>query len=778
MEIFDRVAEIVWGPYLIILLLGVGTFLSFRLLFIQIRHLFSGFFIALGFDSFKLDEHSERSKKGDIPPFQALFTALSATIGIGNIIGVAGAILIGGPGALFWMWVTAILGMATKYSEAVLAISYRESTPTGFAGGPMYYIEKGLKWRWMGIFFAVAVLFASLGIGNMVQANAAAGELYASDMNVPRGVTALIISLITGLVVIGGIKRIGRVASFLVPFMAISYFIGCFYILATNAEMVPKAFGIIFKYAFDPLPVVVGTAGGFLLICIRTGVQRGLFSNEAGLGSAPMADASARVDYAVKQGMVSMLGPFIDTIIICTLTGLTIIIGLESNGLEILYKSASSKPAHVMEKFIQLRQNIGVETNIWTAIVNHLGSDASYLKDVLTSFVFQNFLGTTGGQIVKYSIFFFAVTTIIGWFHYSDRAILYLWGGKYSSIYKVLWVSLTFWGAYTDDIVLIWKFSDIFNGLMAIPNLVALLLLSPQVVEYTKDFFQKFPHKHDLAVYFYLIILKILPKRILSKLFGYIAGWNAPKFVMVPILVTFAKIFKVNVQEAELELKNYKSLNNFFIRTLKNEARVIESEDKVIVSPVDGTILNFGRIKKGTIIQAKGIEFSLKDILGNHKYYERFLDGSWITLYLSPRDYHRIHYPVSGELVGYSYRPGRLFPVNRLAVNMIKKLFSKNERLITYVETEKGLTALIKIGATNVGKIKVNYDKILSTNNWVRSDKDHEYIEKIPVIKGEELGRFEMGSTVILLLEKNCGELLDFEEKQSILYGQPIGILK
>jgi len=817
LEIIKTINSSVWGLPLVILLVGTGVFLTLRLFFIQIRYFSLGFRIAFGFEErakkkerqleeekkllLKADklkdgllfteveaeeEKETKEKEGEVSYFKALATALSATVGTGNIVGVAGALLVGGPGALFWMWMTAFVGMATKFSEAILAVKFRENTEMGYAGGPMYYITKGLKakriGKVLGILFAVFTMIAALGIGNIVQINSAAGVLENSSLAIPREVTAIVVAFLSGLVILGGIKRIANFAGFIVPFMAGFYIIGAFVVIGYNYEAIPRAFQLIFMYAFQPLPAASGTIAGILIISIRQGVKRGLFSNEAGLGSAPIVDASVKTDYAVKQGLVSMLGPFIDTLIICTITGLTIIIGLETFGKEIILNAAQSKSAVIssaqVSNFIHLLK-VTPDMGIWSAMIMSFGAKVSIFQDVLTSLVFSQTLGTSGQLIVAIGLFFFSFSTIIGWYYYSDRALLFLGGNKdFLLSYKLLYILLIVVGGIISRNDLVWNVAEVFNALMAFPNLIALIFLSPIVAKETKEFFREFPHKHDFGTKIAVIMLKIMPKHLLSKLLGYLTRVRLPRVFMIPVLLGFAKFYKISLEESELELKDYKSLNKFFTRSLKNGSRIIDPDNEVIVSPVDGTLLRFGDLTSGKMIQSKGKEFSLEDFLGSNTFYKKFIGGVYTTLYLSPQDYHRIHAVADGKIIGYYYQPGTLFPVNSLAVENINKLFSKNERLITYIQTEKGLMAMVKIGATSVGKIKVTYDKSLSTNNWFRLKKEHFYKEPIEIAKGEEIGRFEFGSTVIMLYEKDLVELLDIEEKQRFRYGQPIAIFK
>ncbi|MDH5716783.1 MAG: archaetidylserine decarboxylase [Spirochaetia bacterium] len=783
-ETLDNISGYVWGLPLIVLLIGVGIFLTLRLALLQFRYFIFGIRIAFGFadkEEYEIlhkEESEEKSdKKGDISPFQALTTALSATVGTGNIVGVAGAILVGGPGALFWMWVTAFFGMATKYGEALLAVKYRIETDKGFAGGPMYYITRGLGQKWLGILFALFTVIAALGIGNMVQINAAAGVLENSSFEIPRYITSAVVAFLAGLVILGGIKRIGKVTAFFVPFMALFYIAGGLWIIAKKYEFLPMAFSDIFYYAFSPLPAVTGVGMGILLITIQSGVTRGLFSNEAGLGSASIAAASAKTDYPVKQGLVAMLGPFIDTLILCSITGLVIILGLKSSGAAVISNAAAIKSNMFQEKLPVFLDIINSNNNpgIFSVISNTWGASSANLKDVLVSVLYKHILGDWGGSLVALGLFFFASSTIIGWYYYSDRALVFLGAKKLITFYKILYVGLIFAGGLA-PIEIVWKFSDIANGFMALPNLIALILLSPVIASETRNFFKKYPHKHDFAVKMYLYFLKLLPKNKLSKILGFLAGLHLPKFVMIPILIAFSRIFRIDVKEAELELSDYRSLNKFFTRALKNGTRIIEPNAHTIVSPVDGRIINYGKIEDGKLFQSKGIDMNLDELLGSNVLLDKFKGGLYSTIYLSPQDYHRIHSPYSGNIVGYYYKPGKLYPVNPMAVNSIDGLFSRNERLITYIETKYGTIAIIKVGATSVGRIKVKYDDTISTNKWRRLPKEHFYDKAIHISKGDELGRFEMGSTIILLIEKGTAEFLDIEERQKLLYGQPIAL--
>jgi len=375
-------------------------------------------------------------------------TALAATVGTGNIAGVATAVFLGGPGALFWMWLTALVGMATKYSEAVLAVRFREVDERGsYVGGPMYYIRNGLgkKWAWLGVLFAIFAAIAGFGIGNTVQANSVADVMEAT-FGLPHWISGVILMVMVGLVLIGGIRRIGQVASALVPLMAVSYVIAGLIVLALNVADIPAAFALIFEHAFSPIAAEGGFAGAAVWAAIRFGVARGVFSNEAGLGSAPIAHAAAQTKNPINQGLVAMLGTFIDTIIICTITGLVII-----------------------------------TSGVWTS-----GESGA----ALTSMAFSKALPGVGDYVVAIALAVFAFTTLLGWSFYGERCVEFLFGVKAIVPYRVVWVLAIPLGA-TVNLGLIWLVADTLNAMMALPNLIALIFLSPVVFKLTKEHFEQ-----------------------------------------------------------------------------------------------------------------------------------------------------------------------------------------------------------------------------------------------------------------------------------------------
>ncbi len=438
MEAFETILKdlsaLIWGPVTLVLLLGIGIYLTLGLKLFTWRETIP---------AIKMLWQGRTSKKqGDITPFQALMTALSATIGTGNIAGVATAIFLGGPGAIFWMWITALFGMATKYGEAVLAVEYREIDEQGrYVGGPMYYIKNGLQthWKWLAWLFAFFGTLASFGIGNMVQANSVADAVN-SLFNVPSWQTAIVLTVLSGMVIIGGIGRIAEVAAKLVPIMAIAY-IGCaLFVIFSHITEIPQAFALIFESAFTKTAAIGGFTGAAVWAAIRFGVARGIFSNEAGLGSAPIAHAAAKTNSPVQQGMIAMLGTFIDTLLICTMTALVIIL-----------------------------------TGAWTS-----GETGA----ALSTLAFNTGFPEIGGYVIVFGLVIFAFTTILGWSYYGERCAEYLLGSKVIWPYRLLWLCAIPAGAM-GKLATIWVIADVMNGLMALPNLIALALLSPVIFKLT-----------------------------------------------------------------------------------------------------------------------------------------------------------------------------------------------------------------------------------------------------------------------------------------------------
>lgn len=434
----------VWGLPLIILLVGTGLWLTLVLRFVQFRKLGHALYLAF------IKRKEEGSEPGDITHFQALMTAMSATVGTGNIAGVATAIAAGGPGALFWMWITGLVGMATKYAEAVLAVHYRVVDENGdMAGGPMYYISRGLKLPWLATLFAIFTAAAAFGIGNLTQINSMAEALH-ETFEVNHTVTGVVCTVMTALVVFGGIRSIGKVTSVIVPLMIVFYVGAAGYILIVNIGEIPAALSLIIKSAFTGHAAAGGFLGSSVMMAIRLGVSRGIFSNESGLGSAPIAAAAAQTKSPITQALVSMTQTFIDTLVVCTMTGLVIVV-----------------------------------TNAWTMLDPKTNAGLSGAR--LTTRAFD--MGMPyGGVIVTIGLLFFAYSTILGWSYYGERAMNYLFGTKLMIPYRAAFVAVILVGALS-QLKTVWTISDILNGLMAFPNLVGLLLLTPVVVRETQNYF-------------------------------------------------------------------------------------------------------------------------------------------------------------------------------------------------------------------------------------------------------------------------------------------------
>lgn len=435
-NLMDTLSSFIWGVPMLVLLVGTGLYLTFKLRGIQ--------FWALAYAFKLIFSKNEEDAKGEISHFSALMTALAATVGIGNIVGVATAITLGGPGAIFWMWITGLVGMATKYSEALLALKYRTEGKYGMHGGPMYYLTYGANMPKLGFAFALFAVIASFGIGNMTQSNAVA-EVLNAELAIPNFLSGFIMLILTGLVILGGIKSIAKVTSILVPFMIAIYLVTALIIIILNFDKVPDAFGLIFYHAFNPIAASGGFIGATIAAAIRFGIARGVFSNESGLGSSPIAAAAARTNEPVKQALVSMTQTFIDTLVVCTMTAIIILI-----------------------------------SPFWQE-----GMSAGELT--MQSFTYN--LGEIGGIIVLVATILFAYSTLLGWSYYGEKAFEFIFGEKSVKLYRLTFIAIILLGA-TLKLELVWAFSDLANGLMAIPNLIALLLLSHIIKSETERYFK------------------------------------------------------------------------------------------------------------------------------------------------------------------------------------------------------------------------------------------------------------------------------------------------
>ncbi len=431
-DVVAKLDQLLWGLPLIVLLFGTHIYLTIRLRFPQ-RFIFK---------AIKLSFAKDKDAEGDVSQFGALTTALAATIGTGNIVGVATAVAIGGPGAVLWLWLTGVFGISTKYAEGLLAVKYRIKTASGeMAGGPMYVLERGLNAKWLGIIFAAMTAVAAFGIGCMVQANSIS-SLASDTLNVPAWLTGLVLAILTGVVILGGIKSIARVCQILVPLMAFFYIVGCLFILVLHRATLPETVRLIVSSAFSGHAAVGGFAGASILMALRYGVARGLFSNESGLGSAPIVAAAAQTRNPVRQALVSSTGTFWDTVVVCLLTGLVL-----------------------------------VNSGDWTGGANGA---------LLTKSAFAH-IPVFGPIILTVGLLTFVFSTILGWSYYGEKAMEYLVGKKAVLPYRILWCIAVFLGSVF-SLQFVWDFADLANGLMAVPNLISLLALSGVLVKETREY--------------------------------------------------------------------------------------------------------------------------------------------------------------------------------------------------------------------------------------------------------------------------------------------------
>ena len=460
-KVNSAINGVVWGPIMLILLVGTGVYLTLRTGFIQITKFPYVMRNTIGTLFRKKDKSADKSGAKTLTPFEAVSTALASTVGTGNIAGVTGAIFVGGPGAVVWMWISALFGMFTKYSEIVLAVKYRQLADDGtHYGGPMYYIEKGLKMKWLAVIFAILGGIACFGIGNIAQSTEISGAVNSLlgliDISVDPLVVGIVLAIIVAIVIIGGVKRIGQVASYMVPFMACFYILAGIAIIILEINRLPHALSVIFQSAFTSEAVAGGATGYAIMLGIRQGVARGVFSNEAGLGSAPIAHAASETKDPVEQGMWGIFEVFVDTIVICTITSLAVV-------LSGVYDGAT------------------------------IGAGGTYVSNgAAAAAAFNTILpGTLGGIVLQISLLFFSLTTILGWSYYGERCWGYLTNNNkaVNLIYKIIFVLVCIVGAVGSG-NLMWNISDTLNAMMAIPNLIGLLLLSGVVIKITKDYFK------------------------------------------------------------------------------------------------------------------------------------------------------------------------------------------------------------------------------------------------------------------------------------------------
>jgi len=753
------------GAFLLLASSSIIYTLYLRLL--PLRYVIYGFRIALtGLG--REDEGSSLTRahrSGEINNLRAMFLAGSLQTNAAVLLGIPVIVLWGGAASLVWVVLFGILLSTLRFANGALDVKYRERSESGWLGGAGEIIRSTF-WGNRGAFLYTLLAIAAV----IIWGGAAQSDLWQNFYRNPEkiklplnlaenifssGWAPACIVFVGFILSLGNLKGIGRAAAFVSPVVTALLLILAGYIVSQNTG---KA-GDYLKHAFEQAFNFKSLASGFIasLLVFKCAAFTGLIAPDEATGISASVTAASINDYAVKQGLVSMSTALFYTTLVIPLLCLAYAVGMpEVKGVDYAMGGVKAllapTPAAASEMMTQVQFSL--------------------------AHIFSLNLGRGGFLIIAMSAFALGAISVAVWLIILERLLtsikqtMLIWPAR---IIYILAFALSARFVKLGDEVLL---SGILFSLLAFIFLSALLTKLREVRALTKEYFELFPHKHDLAVKFYVLILTILPKNMVSKLNGFLAGLRLPRFIMAPAVLAFARIYKINIQEAELEIRDYESLNNFFTRALKNGSRLIDQKENVIVSPVDGRLLIAGSLEKGQLLQSKGMESSLQNLLGNNRYYKRFLGGHYMTIYLSPQDYHRIHSPVEGKILGYYYQPGKLFPVNNLAVNSINQLFSKNERLITYIENPHGLVAMIKVGATSVGKIRVTYDPNIATNRWIRLAKEHMYEEELSIRKGAELGRFEMGSTVMILFESGSVELLEFEEKQKLLLGQPIALFK
>jgi phosphatidylserine decarboxylase len=713
------------------LLLFVGFYITVRLKFPQVRFLFLALKIFSGAMDYK-------GSKGQLIHSQAFFAGIASSLIPGAIIGSAFAISIAGVGALFWIWVATFFIMPIRLVSSTLAIKFRTTLPNGrYLSGPMYFIEKALKAKWLAIAFSIGSIATVLTLGGLVPTLSmvyiARTAFDAKGLGIALGISAILI-----LIVIGGIRRIGRVSGILVPSSILAFLVLFFLLFGKDLIPFKDFLSLVFHNAFQFDSLIAGSA---ISILFFLGQSTGSFflSTEMGLGKSAGVSGAVRTDFAFKQGLVTMLSSFIEGIFISTL---------------IFYLLISLNLTTITSQLQFFQITLGHKNQI----------------------LYLLFYGT---------LLSFGISSILGWFYTGEQSAYYILGDKFANLFRILFFTTILSGTYYFIRYDLNFIEDAFNYgytmalFTAIPVLISIILMIKLASFEMNKYLVEGGVRYEIFKDIYLLILSALPKNLLSKFFGSFTYIRLPTFVMVPILKAFAKMYKINVSEAEMNIKDYKSLNHFFTRALKAGLRIIDSKENAVVSPVDARITSFGNISESTLIQAKGIDYSVKELLGSEKFYPHFVNGKFVTFYLSPQDYHRIHSPFYGKILGYYYAPGKLFPVNDAAVEGIKGLFPKNERLITFLQTEYGKIAVVKVGASNVGKIRVTFDEKLITNKLIRIPKEHEYENvNIMIDKGAELGRFEMGSTVIIVFENNTVDLNPITKDERIQYGTTFAFFK
>lgn len=757
---------------ILLLLIAVSAFYTIYLRLLPLRYVIYGFRIALtGLG--KEDEGSTIPKSyrtGEINNLRAMFLAGSVQANAAVLLGIPVIVLWGGAPALIWVMLFGILLASLRFANGTLAVKYREKYEAIWLGGAGEIIATTFWGKSGAVFYVILAISVTFFWGAATQAelwqnfyappptlagNAASKPMFPFHLgeHVFSSEWAPTLIALTGFMLGLSLRRIARFAAFITPSVTGLLLILAIFIVAQNPQKAAAFAGKACTQAFNFKSLSAGIVATLLIF--KCAAFTGIVAPEEATGISASVTAASVNDYAVKQGLVSMSTALFYTTIFIPLLGLAYAVGLpEIKGID--------TPLGGVKALLAPAPAAASE------MIRHVQLSLAH--------IFSATLGRGAFLILGISAFLLGAIASAVWIAILERSLLTL--GRRQFIWPARFAFVLLFSLSTKFSELGFKVgtSALLFSILAFIFLTALFTKAREVRQEALDYFSLYPHKHDLAVKFYVLLLRLLPKNIVSKLNGFLAGLRLPRFIMTPIILAFARIYKINIQEAELEVSDYESLNKFFTRALKNGSRLIDQKENVIISPVDGRLLVAGSLEQGQLLQSKGMESSLQSLLGNNRFYRQFLGGRYMTIYLSPQDYHRIHSPVEGRILGYYYQPGKLFPVNNLAVNTINQLFSKNERLITYIQSDFGLVAVVKVGATSVGKIRVTYDPNIATNRWVRLAREHMYEEEIHIRKGAELGRFEMGSTVMLLFEKDTVELLDFEEKQKLLFGQPIAI--
>ena len=714
------------------LLIASGIYLTFRLNFLQFRYLFLGLKILSG-------AMDQKGGRGKISPFQAFTAGASSSLFPGVFIGTSLAVITAGIGILPWIWITSVLIMPVYYSASTFSVRYRQNLNDGtILSGPALFIERALRAKWMSYLHGFLFILTTLVFGAAFQA----GIFFHSVRS--TGIQPFTLSIASSILLIlfmlGGIRRIAWVArrlavsGFFILFIAmyvLSYIYGRGGPGAQISET-PIFIDFIHSIYSSAFPSSMEELKN---IFIGLGIYHIL--TEAGTGKLSSISGSVRTDYPAKQGLAGMLAPFFQGIVSATLV------------VFIIFITGKFKIENVVSPydFFSLHRH-----------------DELRMFYILLFGAFALFLTAGLG----------------GWFFSGYQTARYLGGLKTGVAFQIIYLLVIFLSGLflqmkSNAMEILYFLSISVSMITSFFMIPALLMLWKSANFELRRYLDNGHLHYEVSKDFYLLLLSAIPQNLVSRLFGWISYMHLPSFVMIPVLQAYSRIFKIDVNEAEKNIREYPSLNRFFTRALKEGARTVDPGKKSIISPVDGTVSKFGEIHQGKMIQAKGIDYSLRDLLESSRFLDSFKEGSYMVIYLSPRDYHRIHSPVDGKILGYTYTPGKLFAVNEIAVKGLYGLFPKNERLTTYIKNTNGMVGLVKVGAVNVGRIRVNYDSV-HTNRWIRFAQHDVYDVPFTVNKGDEVGRFEMGSTVILLFEKGIMKFLPgVKEGQSVKFGQALG---